>query len=100
MCTLSSRALVFRNGDRTLAVRRGSQSVTCGWPEVECGGVCHDLDGIGIDDEAFPNDSVDSHTHGESLKWKLGYGKGGHEKRKLTRLSQIATSFGSHLKRT
>jgi hypothetical protein len=56
-------------------VRRGSESVTCGWPEVERGGVCHDLDGIGIDDEAFPNDSVNSYTHGEeSVNWNGGSG--------------------------
>jgi len=37
-------------------VRRGAQSVTCGWPEVERGGVCHDLDGIPRD---FPGESGD-----------------------------------------
>jgi len=41
--TLARRALVIGGGDRTFAMRRSAKSVTCDGPEIEGGGVRHDL---------------------------------------------------------
>jgi len=46
-------------------MRRGAQSVTCSWPEVECSGVCHDLERA----EGF----FDGQLIGT---WKHGHGEG------------------------
>jgi hypothetical protein len=85
--TLPGRALVIRYGDRTLAVRRGAQSMTWRGPKVKRGGVRRDL---------YVSQYVDFARKDGSLRTRYtGYGG-----TKLTRLSQITTSFGCHLNRS
>ena len=71
-CTLTGRALVICDGDWALAVRGRAKPVTHRGPEVERGGMRYNL--------------------AEGLSLVLG-----GEKKHFTRLSQIATSFTSHL---